>query len=174
MKKILLFIITLTVTFTLIGCDARFENPTSQTTLSQVKDLEEFKTLVESTNYNRMYYDDVAVPETAMDGNVSEDATTEKDASETNVQVAGVDEGDIIKTDGNRIYRVNYNSLIAVEVNGAEMSIVLDETLESSNDNSAYTYYLDLYLTDRYLVVIGQRYDYVLYTPEGGVIDGDD
>jgi uncharacterized secreted protein with C-terminal beta-propeller domain len=169
MKKLILLILTFTATITLIGCDARIVESNVDTTLSQVKDFDDFKSLVEATNYNRMYYDDVLTPEASFDGSVTNDSDTEKDASETNVQVDGVDEGDIIKTDGNRIYRVNYNSLIAVEVNGAEMTVVLDESLDSLNDSNVYTYYRDLYVTDQYLVVIGQRYEYMLYTPEGGI-----
>lgn len=175
MKKFLLLTLTLIMTIVIVGCDTQITPNDLETTLSQVEDFNDFRNLVSETTSNRWYFDDVATPEVATDGLTNDAASDEKDASETNVQVEGVDEGDIIKTDGNRIYRVNYNSLIAVEVDGAQMSVVLDESLETSNEDNSYTYYRDLYLTDNYLVVIGQRYEYMLYTPEGSTIDsGDD
>lgn len=158
------------LTITLIGCESILIERSNEVGLSQVQDFEDFKTLI-SNRDNRMYFNDALTPEVATDGAVAEDAAgDEKDTSETNVQVEGVDEGDIIKTDGNRIYRINYNSLIAVDVNGATMNVVLDESLDTQNDSNSYTYYSDLYVTDRYLVVIGQRYDYTLLTPEGDMI----
>lgn len=168
MKKILFLSITLLVSIFLIGCETRSTDPLLDQTdlgLAQVRDYEEFTTIVEASNYYRMYTD-VATPEAVEDA-MTDGSANEKDYSETNVQVSGVDEGDIIKTDGDRIYRISYNSLIVVEVNGAEMTIVLNDQLDTQNDDSSYTYYRDLYLTDDYLVVIGQRYDYVLYTLEG-------
>jgi len=169
MKKIVVLMMVLLLTITLIGCDSLLIDRPTETGLSQVKDFDDFKTLI-SNRDNRMYYD-FMTPEVATDGNVSEDASgEEKDASETNVQVEGVDEGDIIKTDGNRIYRISYNSLIAVDVDGATITIALDESLETQYESNVYTYYSDLYITDRYLVVIGQRYEYALLTPEGGMV----
>ena len=89
------------------------------------------------------------------------DAKSTETYSKTNVQVPGVDEGDIIKTDGNRIYRIRYNSLQVIDIlENGNMSVILDETMDAVNFDTNYTYYSDIYLTDQYLVVIGQRYTY--------------
>jgi inhibitor of cysteine peptidase len=98
-----------------------------------------------------------AVPESQVDA--GEDQA--ESHSKTNVQVEGVDEGDIIKTDGNRIYRIRYNSLQVIQLLGnGMMEVVLNEEMDSTNYDTRYTYYSDLYLTENYLVVIGQRYTY--------------
>lgn len=88
----------------------------------------------------------------------SNDAPEESQTSQTNVQIEGVDEGDIIKTDGDRIYRVEGNTLTVIELleNGA-MEIVLNLSMDSENPDESFTYYRELYLTDDYIVATGQR-----------------
>ena len=87
------------------------------------------------------------------------------DYTKTNVQVEGVDEGDVVKTDGRRIYTLNHDRLHVVGIleNGM-MEILLDEQIKASNQNTpsyySNTYYRELYITDKYLVVIGQKYEY--------------
>lgn len=94
--------------------------------------------------------------------------------SRTNVQVEGVDEGDIIKTDGRRIYRIKYNELQVVNLLGyGKMEIALTSSMRSVNDNRNYTYFSDLYLTDKYLVVVGQRYHCFTMKIGGGIIETD-
>lgn len=48
--------------------------------------------------------------------------------SETNVQVAGVDEGDIVKTDGKHVYTISGNKLIIVDAFPIETAKILSET----------------------------------------------
>lgn len=109
-----------------------------------------------------------AMPEDNAMGDDNESAPTSK----TNVQVEGVDEGDIIKTDGNRIYRIIRNTLeiINLEENG-QMSIALRDSMDTTQPEHSYTYYSDLYLTDDYLVVIGQRYKNFYRTMSGAMVD---
>jgi len=82
------------------------------------------------------------------------------DVSETNVQIEGVDEGDIIKVDANRIYRIDGSRFDVVAINKGQMTLIYQETLSSESDESGHTYFSDLYLTEKYVVVIGQRYDF--------------
>jgi len=92
--------------------------------------------------------------------------------SRTNVQVEGVDEGDIIKTDGRRIYRIKHNELQVVDLLGnGKMEIALTSKMRSVYDNWNYTYFSDLYLTGKYLVVVGQRYHYFTMKIGGGIIE---
>lgn len=73
------------------------------------------------------------------------------DHSTTNVQVEGVDEADIVKTDGKYIYQVNGSRIVVAEAFPADkMKIKRIITLEEEEMQP-----LELYLDDRYLVVIG-------------------
>lgn len=74
--------------------------------------------------------------------------------SATNVQVEGVDEADVVKTDGSYLYQVNREKVvIAQAVPAGEMKIV--STL-AFPDQSLQP--LELYVDDKHLVVIGQSY----------------
>ncbi len=44
--------------------------------------------------------------------------------SETNTQVAGVDEGDVVKTDGNWLYRMRSDEVVIARLDGAETKVV--------------------------------------------------
>ncbi|MGF7036302.1 putative secreted protein with C-terminal beta-propeller domain [Paenibacillus mucilaginosus] len=71
--------------------------------------------------------------------------------STTNVQVEGVDEGDVIKTDGEFIYQVNRNRIVIADALPAEsMNVVSTVYWEDAN-----FYPQELYVDDTHLVVIG-------------------
>lgn len=87
-----------------------------------------------------------------------DESTEGSQTSDTNVQIEGVDEGDIIKTDGERIYRIQGNTLTVIELlDGGAMEIVLNLSMDSENPEESFTYYRELYLTDDYIVATGQR-----------------
>lgn len=73
------------------------------------------------------------------------------DYSITNVQVQGVDEGDIVKTDGNYIYQVNRERVVITKVDAPENMKVVS-TLAFTEKN---LYPQELYLHDQRLIVIG-------------------
>jgi len=76
------------------------------------------------------------------------------DYSATNVQVKGVDEADVVKTDGNYIYQVNNQRvIIARAYPPEEMKIVA--TLNFHGENFTPT---EMYVDNKYLVVIGNNY----------------
>lgn len=79
------------------------------------------------------------------------------DYSKTNVQVEGVDEADIIKTDGKYIYAVANNSLFIVEAYPAENANILSKIAFKSSPQ-------DIYINGDYLIVFGQ--DQELYNTE--------
>ncbi len=90
---------------------------------------------------------------------VSESANSSKQAvnagsgdySTTNVQVNGVDEADIVKTDGKYLYQVNNNRIVVAEVYPSDkMKIKKVIGLEEED-----MYPTELYLDDKRLVVIG-------------------
>ena len=55
--------------------------------------------------------------------------------SGTNVQVAGVDEGDRVKTDGAYLYMIREYEFIIMQVNGAEVTDISDTMVGASVDN---------------------------------------
>ena len=78
------------------------------------------------------------------------------DFSSTNVQVEGVDEADLVKTDGSYIYQVKPSSsevLIIQAVPASQMQVVA--RLAFGNNNFAPC---EMYVADDHLVVIGNSY----------------
>lgn len=69
--------------------------------------------------------------------------------SETNTQVAGVDESDIVKTDGKNIYSLYGNDIIIAAAKG-------EDTRELSRVTVEAGYVQDMYLSGNRLVVISQ------------------
>ena len=93
----------------------------------------------------------VEAPAVAMDSNV--------DYSGTNVQVKGVDEADIVKTDGNYIYYLAANQLNILKADGANTSLVSSTSL--SADDSWWGYNSELFILGTRLMVITQSYNTV-------------
>ncbi|MDD4568935.1 MAG: beta-propeller domain-containing protein [Tepidanaerobacteraceae bacterium] len=83
------------------------------------------------------------------------------DYSGTNVQVEGVDEADLIKTDGKYIYQVNRGKVIVVEAFPvSNMNIV--NTLDFQDEGFTPQ---ELYLDENFLVVIGSTYKQIPFFP---------
>ena len=79
----------------------------------------------------------------------------DRDYTDTNVQVEGVDEGDIVKTDGYQIYYTpRYMNRIHIFEVGDDHSITYDSLIDLGN-----VYTDAIYLTDDYLVVVGYTYE---------------
>ncbi|OEG00160.1 hypothetical protein BHF71_06030 [Vulcanibacillus modesticaldus] len=115
--------------------------------------------LEKSNLYLRRYT--IQVMESAQVMTANEDVAVKSSAdsaqgdySKTNVQVAGVDEADVIKTDGKYVYQVNNNRVIIFKAYPAEeMKIV--SVLDYFEEGF---YPRDIYVDDKYLVVIGNSY----------------
>ena len=89
-----------------------------------------------------------------MAGAVATSAATTATDSTTPTQVAGVDEGDCVKTDGTYIFQLNQNRVLAIHA-------VPETTLTATNvlDFTTETFYpQELYLTGTTLVVIGTAF----------------
>ena len=96
------------------------------------------------------------------------------DYSETNVQVEGVDEGDIVKTDGEYIYVLREDELIIFKADGASTVRVSTTKVASgwsgeTHDEEFTTndYASDIYVTGDTAVVVLSRYSYMPYYAEG-------
>ena len=145
MKRSFLLMIILLVGFGLAAC----QQSNIEIGLQTVGSKETLKTLVTSSrdvfNYG---------PEETTDA--VGDQKVEDRTSETNSQVEGVIEGDVVKVDENYIYQIDQDKLKITSIKGS-LEVVYNQTLSSDN---TYTYLSDLYLTPHYLVVIGYTYTY--------------
>ncbi len=93
----------------------------------------------------------LAESKTVSDGTGSAPST---DYSETNNQVSGVDEADIIKTDGEYIYTISDNTLFIVKAYpGEEAEVVYQKTFNQS-------YPSNLFISGNKLAIMGTTTDY--------------
>ncbi|MDR2105992.1 MAG: beta-propeller domain-containing protein [Coriobacteriales bacterium] len=75
--------------------------------------------------------------------------------SETNVQVEGIDEADIVKTDGSHIYALSANELIILKAAGASTREVSRTQLTpETSDGTQYSSVREMYLSGSVLAVI--------------------
>ncbi len=134
-----------------------------QSDIKKFKNPEELKEFLENSQassggdyYSRgMIMDDMVFTEVAeMSVKATPQATglgsaeAGNDFSKTNIQVEGVDESDIVKTDGEYIYSLTRNELFIIKANPAEdAEIVSKIKFESSPRN--------IYINDDKLVVFG-------------------
>ena len=81
-----------------------------------------FSLLIDNYGYNRNYYksDGVYINESV---DIATTSST-KDYSKTNIQVEGVDEADIIKTDGDYIYSISDNYVVITNVKDPENTFI--------------------------------------------------
>lgn len=112
------------------------------------------KLLSAAQNYydNRIFYMKKS-EDNVVQSNASDEASSKNDYSKTNVQVEGVDEGDIIKTDGSYIYEAANNKVYIVKAYPVEnMSI---ESILSFDERYALR---EIYIDKDYLIVIGTSF----------------
>lgn len=74
--------------------------------------------------------------------------------SSTNVQVQGVDEEDLVKTDGQYIYKVNNNKIINIVKASPASNMEAVNNISLEKNYSA----LGIYLKDNILIVVGNQY----------------
>lgn len=90
-----------------------------------------------------------AVPKTDGGESISTGNT-----STTNVQVEGVDESDIIKTDGKYIYYMTPQGVNIVQVSGSKMKIANSSILADTSKDAMFT---DMYISGKNLILIGSQ-----------------
>ncbi len=104
-------------------------------------------------------FDKVSVSEDMNGAAVPEATGSSEEFSQTNVQTEGVDEGDIVKTDGEYIYILSYtsSSISIYKADGENTELVSENELFQSS-NSASIYYSDMYYYDDMLIIIANEY----------------
>ncbi len=88
------------------------------------------------------------------------------DYSTTNVQVKGVDEADIVKTDGEYIYYVAGNQLNIIKADGAATKLVSSTSL--SDEENWWGYNSEMFVLGTRLMVITQSYNLVWINDKNG------
>ncbi|NLT58970.1 MAG: hypothetical protein GXX99_08420 [Clostridiales bacterium] len=79
------------------------------------------------------------------------DDSASADYATTNIQTAGVDEGDIIKTDGKRIYLCSGRQLKVISAEGGQMAVLAERHLGDD------AYAEEMYVDGNLIVVTGSR-----------------
>ncbi len=140
-------------------------------TLSRAENYEQILKLLEAADahgydYGGGYYVEDAVEEATeeeampdMPAEEAKDASNssgEKEHSTTNVQVEGIDEGDIVKTDGNYIYVLHdYDTILIFKVEGEKVEQVAEMPLANATDEKNWWYSInDMYLCGDRLVLV--------------------
>ncbi len=127
MKAKLIVLLILAI-FLVIGCTG---TTNTKTELKKFSSCDEIKNFLKSNAQMPYYYrwtDGLAVPNIATQKSLPETAATgSSDYSTTNIQVAGVDEADIVKNDGKYIYTVSGNKIVIVDAYPAENAKILSE-----------------------------------------------
>ncbi|MFA4954000.1 MAG: beta-propeller domain-containing protein [Patescibacteria group bacterium] len=96
-------------------------------------------------------------PQAAEDSAVGTKAVADQDYSQTNVQVAGVDEADVVKLDGTYAYHLSKNRLILSRINPAPQAKLLSTT--ELKDLTAQ----DLYVEKGKVMILGTKYEERIY-----------
>ncbi len=116
--------------------------------------------LAESQQHQNLNFTENAMPvESTSAPMVSEDSSSRSLASgsaysSTNIQVQGVDEADIVKTDGKYIYQVTQGQIIISKVYPvSDLKVV--NTLQYPEQNF---YPSEIYVDSNYLIVIGNKH----------------
>ena len=125
--------------------------------LPNVKNYEELYAILKGKQSNGNHFEtNSPTINSVIDDSTSSNASSEseKDYSETNVQVEGVDESDVVKTDGEYIYYVVNNSVIIIDTRDANN---LKEVYKISFNNNEF-YAKEIYIKNDILLIIGQEY----------------
>lgn len=85
------------------------------------------------------------------------EAVADKGFSNTNIQVEGVDEADIIKTDGNYIYALSNKVLYIVSVKDGAMNI--ESSIKFTGTENIYSNSSEMYIYENRLVIIDKYYE---------------
>jgi uncharacterized secreted protein with C-terminal beta-propeller domain len=124
--------------------------------VNKFSSLEEFRSYIENHTVENYYYGPYGGTISFASGRVTEGSATtalsSDDYSTTNVQVTGVDEGDIVKTDGEYAYIISKDrcSVFIVDVNPPEEAVIVSTINTKGNIK-------EIYVKGDTLVVIGQR-----------------
>ncbi len=148
------FCLAFVLVFTMIIV-ANSNNPIDQTYASIYEILKQNTNLGNYDYYRTSEADDMAAADTAPTSQLLEDY------SDTNLQVAGVQEADIIKTDGKYIYALSENYLYIIETDGGQMTLLdkFERAITTENEKDVSSIYMqNLYVVNNRLIVMKSSY----------------
>lgn len=103
-------------------------------------------------------------------------ASDTEDYSTTNTQVAGVDEADIVKTDGDYIYYIANATLYIAKAGGANTKLVSSTALvsDADKDQILLAYGAEMYLSGNRLLLLMQSYSTGLFSSTDAAYGSDE
>ena len=144
---------------------------------SQVGSEEELYDALKDCQYQTSYYargglgdqemllEESAVSDTASSSAGTGAVSSSTDYSQTNVREAGVDEGDVVKTDGKYLYILKSDSSVKiVDIQSSEMELVSTVTLDQLNESIE-----EIYLEDNQLILVTSGYNSSMEEQESDV-----
>ncbi|GBE20578.1 beta propeller domain protein [archaeon BMS3Abin17] len=140
-----------------------YQNQTN--TFDSIKDMENFieKNTISPKDYGGVFSMFKGSTDVAMEASTArvsgQSAGGADEYSETNIQVEGVDEADIVKNDGKYIYTASGNKVIIVKAYPAEDMEILSE-IELSN------YVSNIFINDDKLIIFSTESSQVNYASE--------
>ena len=138
--------------------EVKYEQAKISQELPKVENFKNLYAMLKTRDAKRYYIEDMfSVDSITNENSKNETATNEAadDYSKTNTQVQGVDEADIVKTDGTYIYYLTNEKLTIINTENAsqmkEMSTIeFDETFTPE----------ELFFNNDKIIVIGTRFEY--------------
>jgi len=161
MKKISRFFVSLLV---IVAVIVPFYLKTSefsrQTQLKSFSSYEELKNFLKASMEEAKQFENLLQSPFLRGGEIETlglDAKAAPEYSTTNIQVAGVDEADIVKTDGEYLYVVSGLDIYILKAYPTNQTVVLSK-IELNE-----TYGAEIYVNEDKLAVLGNRYQFVPY-----------
>ena len=131
--------------------------------LPKIENFENFYDIIKNAKSEEVFFGEMLADSATVNSSDSLGANTESmkelssstDYSKTNVQVEGVDEADIVKTDGIYIYYVCSDKIVIVNAEDSSNLKIVSELNYDEDDFYPY----ELYINENKLIIIGQKYN---------------
>ena len=164
LSKILAGVLVLALGAGLIGCNEPQAQALSEKTgllkFSSYQEL--YSYLKETANVEQRYFFGSFAADTAVNSALLESTEESKEYSQTNTQVEGIDEGDIVKTDGEYIYILSGDDISIVKAQGAESAEVARINVAKDDEKGqSWEYVQEFYVADGLLSVIKFKNQYL-------------
>ena len=125
--------------------------------LPKLENFENFYNIMKETKSEEVFKEEIltdsVINSTDISASEKVELKEESDYSETNTQVEGVDEADIVKTDGTYIYYIASDKIVIVNAKDSTNLKIVSE-LDFNEDNF---YPTELYIYENKLIVIGEK-----------------
>lgn len=148
----------------LVACDkpqARVDKSVNLTSFNSYEELYDYLEEVSEKSNIAIDLTNGTVSNMNMQASADMESAKAADYSQTNVQVEGIDEGDVVKTDGEYIYVLKNKEIVIIAADGADSAEVARlEAVKEADDMTEYV--REFYVSEGKLAVITvqNRYKY--------------